>query len=185
MRVDWELRGRELKTNLSAVKDLLGIVGEDLVGHAVPNGFGEDNKVSTNFPGVGWESGFAGVEKYWFIPGETQHDAAVGGGSSEPSHGGLKTECRGSSKVQNEADVSQGKEPSVSGGTGTVHDDIGHPFNILVLAFCRILILMIWFGLPVTDAIGTENVLDAVADFDLSSVAEETIGGSATTNVVF
>jgi hypothetical protein len=43
------------------VKDLLGIDGEDLVGHAAPNGFGEDNKVSTDFPGVGLESGFAGV----------------------------------------------------------------------------------------------------------------------------
>ena len=94
--------------------------------------------------GVGGESGFAGVEKYWFIPGETQHDAAVGGGAGEPSHRCLKTECRGSSKIQNEAHVSQGKEPSVGGGTGTVHDDIGHPFDILVFSFCRILILVIW-----------------------------------------
>jgi hypothetical protein len=44
---------------------------------------------------------------------------------------------------------------------------------------------MIWLGLPVTNAISTEDVLDVVADFDLSSVAEETIGGSGMADVVF
>jgi hypothetical protein len=52
-------------------------------------------------------------------------------------------------------------------------------FDILVLLFSRILMLLMGFTLPIANNEGPEDILDSAADFDLGTVADK-LGGSAT-----
>jgi hypothetical protein len=51
-------------------------------------------------------------------------------------------------------------------------------FDILVLAFSRILMLLMGFTLPAANDEGPEDILDSAAEFDLGTVANK-LGGSA------
>jgi hypothetical protein len=67
------------------------------------------------------------------------------------------------------------------GDPSTVNNGVCHPFDILVLLFSRILMLLIRFTLPIANDEGPEYLLDSAADFDLGTVANE-LGRSATTS---
>jgi hypothetical protein len=62
-----------------------------------------------------------------------------------------------------------------------LHNGVRHPFDILVLAFSWVLMLLMRFTLPIANDEGPENVFDSAADFDLGTVADK-LGGSATTS---
>jgi hypothetical protein len=67
------------------------------------------------------------------------------------------------------------------GQSHAVHNSVRHPFDILVLAFSRILMLLMGFTLPIANDEGPEDILDSATDFDLGTVADK-LGGSAMTS---
>jgi hypothetical protein len=72
----------------------------------------------------------------------------------------------------------QRKEPGLWGRSCAVHNSVCHPFDILVLAFNWILMMLMGFTLPIANDEGPEDILDSPADFDLGRVANK-LGGSA------
>ena len=48
--------------------------------------------------------------------------------------------------------------------TSPIHDGVGPGLDGSVPPFSRVLILMVWFRLPITDVVGPEDVLDLVGD---------------------
>jgi hypothetical protein len=66
------------------------------------------------------------------------------------------------------------------GGTSAVHDGVSHAFDILVLSFSRILMLLMWLALPITNDKVTEDVLDTTTDLHLSTVTDKAGGGPTT-----
>ena len=48
--------------------------------------------------------------------------------------------------------------------TSPIHDGVGPGLDGSVPPFSRVLILMVWFQLPITDVVGPEDVLHLVGD---------------------
>ena len=48
--------------------------------------------------------------------------------------------------------------------TSSIHDGVGPGPDGSVPLFSRVLILMVWLRLPITDIVGPEDVLDLVGD---------------------
>ena len=65
----------------------------------------------------------------------------------------------GSSMVEDEADVHQAQQQpaEICWGTDMVKNGIGDCLDSLVTAFCRVLMLLMGFTLPVTNAKGTNS----------------------------
>jgi len=51
--------------------------------------------------------------------------------------------------------------------------------------FSVVLVLMMWLGLPVGNAVHTKDLLDLIADFDLSMVADQFGQGSPFPDLIF
>jgi hypothetical protein len=68
---------------------------------------------------------------------------------------------------------------------GTVHDTVDDLFKFLPATFSIILVLIMWFTLPILNDEGTEDVLYAVADFDRGGVADELVHGSPIADLIF
>jgi hypothetical protein len=76
----------------------------------------------------------------------------------------------------------QRKEPGLWGRSSTVHNGVCHPFDILVLLFNRILMLLMGFTLPIANDEGPEDIFDSAADFDLGTVANKLQGSATASN---
>ena len=75
--------------------------------------------------------------------------------------------------IEAEDNKGHGKEPESRVGSGTVHKTVGVSFNGLTAAFCRILMLFMWFTLPIFDTEGAKNILNSCTDLYLSPVTNE------------
>jgi hypothetical protein len=149
------------------------------------DGLGESNKVAMDLARLRGEGSFISIEENRLPPGEAAEDAAVGGGPSHAGHRSLEAEGGGGREIKDKTDVAKCKEPSIGGRAGTVHDHVSHSFYILVLSFSGVLVLVIRLGLPVTDAIRSEDILNAIADFDLCPVAKQSVRSTASSNIIF
>jgi len=57
--------------------------------------------------------------------------------------------------------------------TNVIHNGVNQSFQLLDVAFSKVLMLVVWFTMPVCDAIGMQDFLDLVAYFNLSAVADK------------
>ncbi len=65
-----------------------------------------------------------------------------------------------------------------------IHDGVNQIFELLDAAFGKVLVLVVWFTLPIGDAIGTQDLLDLVAYFDLSTVTNKLGRRSSSPNLI-
>jgi len=70
-------------------------------------------------------------------------------------------------------------------GSNPVHDGIDQRLELLDPSLCKILVLVMWFTLPVINAVCAQNFLDLVANFHLCAVANELSRGSPCPDLVF
>jgi len=70
-------------------------------------------------------------------------------------------------------------------GSNSVHDGIDQHLELLDPSLCKILMLVMWFTLPVIDAVGAQDFLDLVADLYLSAIANKLSRGSPCPDLVF
>jgi len=68
--------------------------------------------------------------------------------------------------------------------TNAIHNGVNQAFELLDAAFSEVLVLVVWFTLPISDAIGTQDLLDLVAYFDLSTVTNKLGRRSSSPNLI-
>ena len=68
--------------------------------------------------------------------------------------------------------------------SNTVHDGVDQSLQLLDPALSKILMLILWFTLPIIDAVSMQDFLDLVADFHLGAVADEHSWGSPSSRVL-
>ena len=64
------------------------------------------------------------------------------------------------------------------GCTELVHDLVAIPLDSLIPVLSKVLVLKVWFGLPIANAICPEDLFYSVRDFHLCPVTQEPIHGS-------
>ena len=87
--------------------------------------------------------------------------------------------------VQQEADIGQAKEPGVRRSTSTVHNAVCSILDGLKATFRRILLLLMRFTLPITNAEGAEDVKNLLTDFDLRTITDELRRSTTISNIIF
>ena len=70
-------------------------------------------------------------------------------------------------------------------GSDPVHDGIDQYLELLDPLLCKILMLEMWFTLPVIDAVCAQDFLDLVAYLHLGTVAHKFSWGSPCPDLVF
>jgi len=86
------------------------------------------------------------------IKGEAKERANIRSDASENPKGNLPLKGLAGSVIKNEAHVRHTQEPGISRSTSTIHQRVGDTFNSLVTAFSGVLVLVVWFALPIIDA---------------------------------
>ena len=61
----------------------------------------------------------------------------------------------------------EGKKPAMSRSTSSIHDGVGPGLDGSIPPFSRILVLVVWLRLPITNVIGPEDVIDLVGELIL------------------
>ncbi len=54
-----------------------------------------------------------------------------------------------------------------------IHDGVNQSLQLLDPAFSKILVLVMWFALPISDAVSVQDLLDLVTNLDLGTVADK------------
>jgi hypothetical protein len=168
-------------SNIGLVYNLLCIIGEDHVSHGMAHIISESNKTPTPFSRVRRKTSIIHLKVHRFPPSKAEKRADIRCGTSQYLHWCAPIEGCWGSKVQDKAYIHQCKEPGLWGRSCGIHNSVRHPFDILVLAFSRILMLLMGFNLPIANDEGPEDILNSAADFDLGTVANK-LGGSARTS---
>ena len=101
------------------------------------------------------------------------------------SHWDIVAESRTSKVVQKKADIDHTQQPTVGWSSGSVHDVVGVFLDGAVASLGGILMLQPWFTLPVFNAVGTENIMDLLGDFTLSSITDQLVHSTTLPNLVF
>ena len=70
-------------------------------------------------------------------------------------------------------------------GSDPVHDGIDQRLELLDPSFCKILMLVMRFTLPVINAVGAQDFLDLVADLYLGAIANKLSRGSPCPDLIF
>ena len=86
--------------------------------------------------------------------------------------------------VQEITHVKKTKKPSVVRSTSSIHNNIGTHFYRLDATLSRILMLLLRFTLPVTNAQSSQNRHDLLADLCPCTVTDETIRRTTTTDLI-
>ena len=74
--------------------------------------------------------------------------------------------------IEQEAHILEAKEPGVGRGSSAIHDPVCTILDSLEAVFSRILMLLMWFTLPITNKECMKNVLYLLADLDLGIIAD-------------
>ncbi len=69
--------------------------------------------------------------------------------------------------------------------TNTIHDGVNHSLQLLDPVFSKVLMLVMWFALPIVNAVSTQDFLDLVAYFNLGAVTDKLGWCSSCPNLVF
>ena len=86
--------------------------------------------------------------------------------------------------IPDKDDVLKGKEPAVFGAASAVHNSVDISFNSSPDAFSEVLVLVVWFTLPVRDGVRPEDVADLDRGFDRSAVRDELVRSTTFADVV-
>ena len=70
-------------------------------------------------------------------------------------------------------------------GTSSIDDGAGPGLDGSIPPFSRVLVLVIWFRLPITDVVGPEDVLDLVGDLIFGQITDKLVHSTASMNIVF
>ena len=68
--------------------------------------------------------------------------------------------------------------------TNVIHNGVNQGLQLLDATFSKVLMLVVWFTLPICNAIGVQNFLDLIAYFDLSAVTDKLGRCSSCPNLV-
>ena len=69
--------------------------------------------------------------------------------------------------------------------TGPVHDTIGSGIQHLIATFSGILLLLMWFALPILNTQGAKNVNNLITNEHLGTVTDKLVGCITLNDVVF
>jgi hypothetical protein len=166
------------------VDDATGVAGEDAVCEGVANVFGKADKEPMVFARFRRKVRVIDAKVHRFVPYEAEEGADVDGGAVEELEGNAVMEGWRGHVVEDEADVLRGEEPRVFRGTRSVEDGISDAFDVLPTSLGEVLMLHVWFTLPVSDGKGAKDVFDTGTGFDGSMVTNETAWGSPFTDIV-
>ena len=67
----------------------------------------------------------------------------------------------------------------------SIKDGVGPSLNGMVAPFRGVLILMIWFRMPTTAVVDSEDVFDFVRNLNLGIITDELTHGSPESDVIF
>ena len=71
--------------------------------------------------------------------------------------------------------ILEGEQPAMGRSTSPIHDGVGPGIDGSILPFNRVLILMVWLILPITDVVGLEDVLDLVGDLNFHRITDKLV----------
>ena len=60
--------------------------------------------------------------------------------------------------------ILEGEQPAMGRSTSTIHDAVGPGLDGSIPPLSWILVLAVWFRLPIIDVIGPDDVLDLMGD---------------------
>jgi hypothetical protein len=135
--------------------------------------FGETDHATRTLGRIRGEFGVVSTPVNGLIEREAQNDADVWSVSQEELQWRAVIEGRCGDAVTNEASVLKRKEPTVIRCARAVEKAVDVLLEGLVTAFSEILMLVISLRLPRAYEVGTEDVFNGLAEFDLGSVGEE------------
>jgi hypothetical protein len=87
--------------------------------------------------------------------------------------------------VHQETYILSTEQPCLCWGSSTIHDSVDTALERLDVTFSIVLMLLVRFTLPVLYEQCAEKILNALADFNLSTVTDEAMWCSPFTDVVF
>ena len=84
--------------------------------------------------------------------------------------------------VEEEHSALQSKQPQGGGTVSAIHEAVGSSLDVLTSSFRRVLVLMVWFGLPIFNEQAPENVTNLVTDFNLGRITDQFGRGTSETD---
>ena len=85
--------------------------------------------------------------------------------------------------VKDVTPILQGEQPAMGRSTSPVHDGVGPGLDGSILPFITILVLVVWFGLPLTDVVGPDDALHLVGDVILDCITDKLVHSTASTEL--
>jgi hypothetical protein len=113
------------------------------------------------------------------IESEIGNHTDVGQLGMESEVGSVIVDCGGRHSIEYESAVMTTECPTLWGGIRGVHDTMNKLLKLLPVTFGVILVLVVWFALPILNDEGTKYVLDTVADLNGGTVTDKFIHGSS------
>src|SRR5687767_9791729 len=68
--------------------------------------------------------------------------------------------------------------------TCAIEQGVCYTFYVLILSFCCILVLLVWFTLPVIDDVVLKDVLHILDNFNLSPITDQLGHGTSSLDVI-
>ena len=171
------------KPKVGATDNLVGVISENLKGHGMASAFSDTDEVTTLFGGARGKAGTVVFELNSSPEGKTEQRAYVSGvAGSKSERDGLEVQVVG--VIQEEAHILHTQEPTVIRSASAQEDGVGDAFYYLVAAFCRVLVLLIGFTLPVSNVESTKDVKNPFAEFRGGRITDELIHGATLADIV-
>ena len=185
---DWMFSGFFVRLMIflpfSINKPFIGILGspgpegtsiDDFVSHSIKNCMGE--RVTTMFSKPNPETSplftvrrevlIIGSIENWLLEGVQEDDADIRSDTIQDLKRNLATKGCCGDVVKDITHILEGEQPVMGRGTSPIHDGIGPGLDGSIPPLSWILVLVVWFRLPIIDVIGPEDVLDLVGDLIL------------------
>ena len=140
------------------------------------------NEATRSFTRIRGEACFISAEVHRFKPTEMQENANVRGGAGQQGQWNSIVQGGGRSVVEEEHGALESKQPQGGRAVSAIHEAVGSSLDILTSAFRRVLVLMVWFGLPIFNEQAPENITNLVTDFNLGRITDQFCGSTSKTD---
>jgi hypothetical protein len=120
-----------------------------------------------------------------FVPErKTKDDADADGITGDTLEGNIPVKGWAGQVIHDEHNVAQYEKPAGGITPCAVHNVIGDAFNVLPISFSRILVLVLWFALPIPNAEVIKDDVYTFAHFIGGRVRDEVIRSTAGSDIL-
>jgi hypothetical protein len=175
--VDSKIRIRRIisGTNTGASNELTSVVGKNAKGHSVTHVVLNTHKIPQVFSRFRRKRVVINAIQDPLKEVKQQEGADVRCATVQELHGNA-LEAKIVGVVENVTHVQETLKPEVSGGTSAIENRVGDALDVLYASFSTILMLIMWFTLPLGNEQHTANLLDLGASLGFGTVTDE-LGG--------